>query len=128
MNASRTRRNALQTGYVEGTSLNIPKIDAEMILLYISSHASFYASEYRFKRTMSSYKSTYSSDAVGWVQVSTTDVEVTVKMAITAQTKPATSYPVTVKIDLENEEILESKCEGCVASVGCCKHAMTALF
>lgn len=92
------------------------------------NNADYYAAEYRHKKTLDLQKSTYTDDAVGWVQIREDNDICKVKVKITAQHRSATRYDVTVVINVVESEIISATCEGCVATMGGCKHAMAVLF
>lgn len=123
-----SRRNQLFDGFNEGTSVNIPQVDAAMVIQYIINNANLYQAEYRHKKTLDLNRTTYHEDAIGYVQVNEQNGIITVKAQVTAQHRDRIAYPVTTVINNDEEEILSSRCTGCAASIGGCKHSMALVF
>lgn len=45
-------RRILENGFNEATSVNIPKVDLEMILIFLFENKDYYSSEFRHGKTM----------------------------------------------------------------------------
>lgn len=129
-NQRRPRNRRLDVGFQAATSLNLPQVETIMIVHYIMNNADYYAAEYRHKKVLDLGQSTYTDDAVGWVQVSEINDICTVKAKITAQHRSTIRYDVTVAINVIESEITSARCEGpeCIAAAGGCKHAIAVLF
>ncbi|KAJ8685214.1 hypothetical protein QAD02_021007 [Eretmocerus hayati] len=118
----------MNEGYVKASSQNLPRVDLEMLIEYISTSDSFQGCELRNVKTTRSMRANYGDVAIGYVQLKRDGTSCTVQGKICPEHRVhSKNYTVHVVINEEEEIIEEAQCLDCAASEGGCKHAVALL-
>ncbi|GBP80674.1 hypothetical protein EVAR_49840_1 [Eumeta japonica] len=119
----------METGFIKGSSCNLPKIDSLMVASFFARNNDFCAAELRNVKMSLSSRESYGDDAVGYVQLKRECNICTVKCRVCPEHKVRSKpYTVTIIVDEKNSVIISSQCHDCAASAGGCKHAVAFLM
>ncbi|KAJ8672146.1 hypothetical protein QAD02_003405 [Eretmocerus hayati] len=118
----------MNEGYVKASSENLPRVDLEMLIEYISTSDSFQGCELRNVETTRSMRANYGDVAIGYVQLKRDGLSCKVQGKICPEHRVnSKNYTVRVVINEEKETIEQAQCLDCAASEGGCKHAVALL-
>ncbi|KAJ8685163.1 hypothetical protein QAD02_020956 [Eretmocerus hayati] len=118
----------MNEGYVKASSENLPRVDLEMLIEYISTSESFQGCELRNVKTTRSMRPNYGDVAIGYVQLKRDGLSCIVQGKICPEHRVnSKNYTVRVVVNEDKEIIEQAQCLDCAASEGGCKHAVALL-
>lgn len=118
----------LRAGFVKATSNNLPHVDIVMVGLYFAKNKDFLGLEIANVNAIRAGRESYGESAVGYVKLKQTGHIYNLICGVAPEHKvTSTSYKVEVTTDFGIGEITSAKCHDCIASLGCCKHALAFL-
>ena len=122
--------NRLRDGFVKGNSNNLPLMTECMVTQYIVGDKRFNLTEMAgWELLIRSAQPSYRDIAISYVQVKKDKNTFCAQAYVTPEHRVHnTPYKVIVDINLNTSEVISSKCFGCAASNGGCKHSMTFLY
>ncbi|KAJ8684569.1 hypothetical protein QAD02_020361 [Eretmocerus hayati] len=114
-------------GFVKASSENLPKIDLEMLMEFMSN-SDFKSCEMKNVKTARSMRPNYGNVAIGYVQLKRHGDICTIEAQICPEHKTnSKNYNVQVIVDEVNECVQKAQCKDCAASQGGCKHAIAVV-
>ncbi|KAJ8665642.1 hypothetical protein QAD02_007304 [Eretmocerus hayati] len=106
----------MNEGYVEASSENLPRVDLEMLIEYISTSDSFQNCKLRNIKTTRSMRANYGDVAIGYVQLKRDGLSCIVQGRICLEHRVnSENYTVRVVINEEKETIEQAQRPDCAA-------------
>ncbi|KAJ6647925.1 hypothetical protein Bhyg_03149 [Pseudolycoriella hygida] len=118
----------IEPGYEKANATNLPMVSIQMVAEYFNRTSMYVSSESSGIKACRSMGNKYGDEAIGRVQVKHTKTSCSVIAAVTPEHKVRDQpFKVVVNVDVQNQKIKNAECQGCIAALGGCKHAIAVV-